>query len=156
VRDARAASDAPRPVGADGRGAVRVLGVDPGLRVGLAWVAADGRLLRSAIVDADALRRLEVPFEAVVAVGDGTGSRESRSALARPGRTIVVVDETATSEEGRRLYWRDHPARGLARWLPAGMRVPPRPTDDYAAYAIALRWLGAAAARGSEERPARP
>jgi hypothetical protein len=28
------------------------------------------------------------------------------------------------------------------RLVPPGMRAPPRPIDDYAAYAIALRWLG--------------
>jgi hypothetical protein len=121
-----------------------VVGVDPGLRVGLAWVDAAGALLAGEVTDAAGLGRLEVPAGVVVALGNGTGMRAARAALDRPGRILVVVDEHATSEEGRRLYWRDHPARGWRRWLPPGLRVPPRSLDDYAAYAIALRWLGCA------------
>jgi hypothetical protein len=122
-----------------------VLGVDPGRHVGLAWVDATGRLLRAAVTDLAGLAGLEVPPGLVVALGDGTGMRAARAALARPGRTVVLVDEHASSEEGRRLYWRDHPARGWRRWLPLGMRTPPRSLDGYAAYAIALRWLTTAA-----------
>jgi hypothetical protein len=125
----------------------RVLAVDPGLRVGLAWVDGAGGLLRAEVTDLEGLARLEVPAGVVVVVGDGTGMRAARAALTRPGRDVVVVDEHATSEEGRRLYWRDHPPRGWRRWLPAGLRVAPRPVDDYAAYAIALRWLGQLARR---------
>jgi hypothetical protein len=143
---------------------VAVVGVDPGRNIGLAWVDAEGRLLRAAVTDLGQLARLEVARGVVVALGDGTGTREARAALERPGRTVVVVDEFATSEEGRRLYWRDHPARGWRRWLPPGMRVAPRSLDDYAAYAIALRWLrtagrggGGAGAEGRRnERGRRP
>ena len=134
---------------------VAVVGVDPGRNVGLAWVDAEGRMLRAEVADLAALARLEVDPDAVVALGDGTGSGEARAALARAGHTVAMVDEFATSEEGRRLYWRDHPVRGWRRWPPAGLRVPPRPLDDYAAYAIALRWLGrtsAAPARSDRGR----
>lgn len=130
----------------EGEGGAAVLGVDPGRRVGLAWVDAGGRLLRAEVVDEAALARLRVAPGVVVAVGDGTGSSSVCAALARAGLRPVLVDERATSEEGRRLYWRDHPARGWRRLIPAGLRVPPRPLDDYAAYAIALRWLGRPAA----------
>jgi hypothetical protein len=137
-------------------GSAIVVGVDPGHRVGLAWVDADGRLVRSSVTDLAALARLEVADGVVVALGDGTGARAARAALERPGRTVVVVDEFATSEEGRRLYWRDHPARGWRRWLPAGMRVAPRPLDDYAAYAIALRWLARRRRGGAVRTPDDP
>lgn len=133
-------------------GSAIVVGVDPGRNIGLAWVDVKGRLLRAAVTDLGGLAGLEVAHGVVVAVGDGTGTRAARAALERPGRTIVVVDEFATSEEGRRLYWRDHPARGWRRWVPTGMRIAPRALDDYAAYAIALRWL-AGSGRGGAERP---
>lgn len=129
-----------------------VLGVDPGRRVGLAWVDAAGRLLRSEVVDEAALRDLVACPDLVVAVGDGTGSRAVRAALTEAGARVVTVDERASSEEGRELYWRDHPPRGWQRLLPAGMRTPPRPIDDYAAYAIALRWLAANAERRARDR----
>lgn len=123
-----------------------VLGVDPGRRIGLAWVAGDGRLLRVAVVDLTELAGLEVPPGAAIALGDGTGSAAVRAALAAAGRAVDLVDERASSEEGRRLYWRDRPARGWRRLVPVGLRPPPDLLDGYAAYAIALRWL--ARARG--------
>ncbi len=118
-----------------------VLGVDPGRRIGLAWVARDGRLLRVAVVDASELEHLEVPVGAAIALGDGTGSRAARARFAASGRAIDLIDERATSEEGRLLYWRDRPARGWRRLVPVGFRPPPEVLDGYAAYAIALRWL---------------
>lgn len=119
-----------------------VVGIDPGRHVGIAWVTADGRLLRAEVVDLAGLERLAVAPGVAVALGDGTGSRAARTVLERSGAAVTLVDEHATSEEGRRLYWRAHPARGWGRLLPVGLRTPPATLDAYAAYAIALRWLG--------------
>ena len=124
-------------------GTAVVVGVDPGRNVGLAWVAADGALLRAEVVDEAALARLAVADGVAVALGSGTGSRAARARLETAGLTVALVDEHATTEEGRRLYWRCHPARGWHRWLPVGLRPPPAAIDAYAAYAIALRWLAA-------------
>jgi hypothetical protein len=109
--------------------------------VGLAWVAEDGRLLHVAVVDVAELDRLEVPVGTSIALGDGTGSSAVRARLARTGCPVDLIDERATSEEGRALYWRDRPARGVRRLVPVGFRPPPELLDGYAAYAIALRWL---------------
>ena len=120
-----------------------VVGVDPGRNVGLAWVGADGALLRAEVVDDAALARLAVADGVAIALGSGTGSRVARVRLEAAGLTVALVDERATTEEGRRLYWRCHPPRGWHRWLPPGLRPPPAAIDAYAAYAIALRWLAA-------------
>jgi len=118
-----------------------VIGVDPGRNVGLAWVDAHGALLRAEVVEVADLARLAVPAGVAVALGSGTGSRTARASLEAAGLIVTLVDERATTEEGRRLYWQCHPARGWRRWLPLGLRPPPAEIDAYAAYAIALRWL---------------
>ena len=122
-----------------------VIGIDPGRNVGLAWVDAGGTLLRAEVVEEGDLARLEVAAGVAVALGSGTGSRAARVRLEAAGIVAAIVDERATTEEGRRLYWRCHPARGWQRWVPAGLRPPPAAIDAYAAYAIALRWLAATA-----------
>ncbi len=136
-----------------------VIAIDPGLRIGVAWVTPEGRLLRHEVVDAAALATYDVPSGARVVVGDGTGSAALSTALRARGIAHELVDEHGTSEEARALFWRDHPPRGLARLVPAGLRPPPRSLDDYAAYAIALRVLageGATATRPvPEDRPRR-
>ena len=119
----------------------RVVAFDPGRNLGAAWVRADGTAERLALLTLDDLDRLELPAGAHVLVGDGTGSAGVLARLRKRGLEPYVVDEEGTTLEARALYFRDHPARGLARLVPAGMRSPPRTIDDYAAYAIALRWL---------------
>lgn len=118
-----------------------IVAFDPGRNVGVAFVDASGRLLRHEIVTLASVDRLELPAGAVVVVGGGTGGRVLRERLEALGHTVETAAEEGTSLEARTLYFRDHPPRGWARLLPEGMRSPPVPIDDYAAYAIALRWL---------------
>ncbi len=118
-----------------------IIAFDPGRNIGVAHVGEDGRLLRREILDLGALKRLEYPPDAVLVVGDGTGSGAVQDVLAKLELDVVVVDEEGTTLEARGLYLRDHPPRGLGRLLPRGLWSPPRPIDDYAAYAIALRYL---------------
>lgn len=128
----------PAPALAD----VAVVALDPGRNLGVAYVRRDGGLEHALITDLGALGALELPPGAALVVGDGTGSAAVQEALRRRDAAFEVVDERHTTLAARRLYFRDHPPRGLARLLPEGLRSPPRPVDDYAAYAIALRWLG--------------
>lgn len=118
-----------------------VLAFDPGKNLGAAWVGFDRHVVRQAILAAADLERLVLPPRAVILVGDGTGSRAVVERLERRGARPLLVDERGTTLDARGLYFRDHPPRGLLRLLPPGMRVPPRSIDDYAAVAIALRWL---------------
>lgn len=118
-----------------------VVAFDPGRNLGAAWVRRDGAALRLAILALADLDRLTLPGGAVVLVGDGTGSGAVLERLRARGIAPVLVDERDTTLMARGLYFRDHPPSGLQRLLPPGMRAPPRPVDDYAAYAIALRWL---------------
>ncbi len=113
---------------------------DPGTHIGVAWLDPDGAAVRLTTVALDDLSDLSLPPTATVLVGDGTGRKEVVARLRSRGFEPQVVDERNTTLEARQLYFRDHPARGLARLLPPGMRSPPRKLDDYAAYAIALRW----------------
>lgn len=118
-----------------------IVAFDPGRNVGFAVVDASGRLLDHAVTRQERVSDLDWPVDAKVVLGAGTGSAELASRLQRMGCTVQPVDERGTSEIGRELWRRNEPARGWARWLPAGLRSPDRPIDDYAAWAIALRHL---------------
>lgn len=118
----------------------RIAAFDPGRNIGFAMLDDQGRLLEHAVLDVAGLRLLDVDADVVV-VGSGTGSNDLVRLLRAKGITPVVVDESNTTLAARRHYFREHPPRGLQRLLPEGMRAPPRPIDDYAAYAIGLRYL---------------
>lgn len=120
-----------------------IVAFDPGRNVGVAFVAASGELVDRRIIAVEQVAALPLPAEAVILIGSGTGSRALAGHLAALGKQAQIVDETATTLEAKGLYYRHHPPRGLTRLLPLGMRSPAVPLDDYAAYAIALRWLAA-------------
>jgi len=124
-------------------------GIDPGYNLGIALVSADGALLEDHVLAGDDLEGMIALARRAgqVALGDGTGSARAAAALTAAGVTYMVVDETGTSLEARTLYFQRNPARGLLRLLPAGLRLPPAPSDAYAAWAIALRLLHATRAR---------
>jgi hypothetical protein len=122
-----------------------IIAFDPGRNIGVAYVSEAGELLQRAIVDLGAVKSLELPAEATLVIGNGTGSRALQDVFARLGRAYALVPERDTSLEGRELYFRHHPPKGLTRLWPKGLRAPPVPVDDYAAYAI--RYLAGLAPR---------
>jgi hypothetical protein len=144
----------------------RFLGIDPG-RSKAGWALTDGtgRLLASGIVAADdvallldALCSAEARAQLVpregrwpsspdeqgpeIIVGDGTGKAAVVDRLQARSLPFIVVDESFTTLRGRDLYWRLHRPRGLLRWLPRGLCLPPRDIDDLAAWALVLHHLG--------------
>ena len=143
-----------------------ILGLDPGRdKAGFAFVGRDGGLFLSGIFPPKestafwAAVRTElaagfIPWQKErsgglfpirfrvfrVAVGNGTcGDTLTNEAQRQVPCDVVSVDERGTTLEARDLYWRLHRPAWWQRLLPRGLRVPPRPLDDLAAWAIALR-----------------
>jgi hypothetical protein len=123
-------------------------GLDPGRsKCGLVRTDPTCRQVVEACVlpAADCFARLEQwrrqgLIQALV-MGDGTGSREWRQRL----ETLLplhLIDERHSTLEARRRFWRLEPARGWRRWVPEGMRQPPRDWDDIVAQVLLERWLG--------------
>lgn len=105
-----------------------------------------GRVLHREVVARDRLGGRVAELAAayavqVVVIGDATGSQQVLREVSGLGRPVELVPERGTSLEARRRYFRDHPPRGLARLVPEGLRVPPRPVDDYVAVILAERFL---------------
>ncbi len=118
-----------------------IVALDPGRNIGVAFVTAAGELGFHKVLTLAQLEGLELPGGAKVLVGDGTDSQAVQQLLQKRRIGYEVVDEWGSSLEARSLYFRDHPPRGLQRFLPAGMQTPPGLIDDYAAYALALSYL---------------
>ena len=140
-------------------------GIDPGHeKFGFAICDADA-LLFSAIVPVDAadavadalasgdfsdLTRWGAEGDAprpglridAVYLGDGTGHEVFARTLMEQSISFTLADEKGTTLDARALYWRLHPPKFLWRLLPLSLRVPPRPIDDLAAWAIVRRTQG--------------
>lgn len=132
-----------------------LLAVDPGRsKAGYAVVTPDGRAVVQGIEVVEALAsRLEGVLALhrvdAIALGSGTNGRLVRELLARFELPIYWVDEFETSRTARSLYFADHPPRGWRRLLPIGLQMPGRSVDDYAAVAIARRFLARGAGANS-------
>ena len=118
-----------------------VVAFDPGRNVGFALVDERGRLLEGHVLTREDVAKLVLPQNATVVVGGGTGSGDLLKLLSSRGLEAICVDEVGTSLEGRSLYFERNPPSLPWRLLPRGLWAPPRPIDDFAAYAIALRYL---------------
>ncbi len=118
-----------------------IVGIDPGKRIGVVMLKEGEGIEHRCILSLTALETLRVPPNATIVVGNGTGHDAVCELLARRQLTYQLIDEAYTTLQARDLFFAEHPPRGLARLLPRGLRTPPRPIDDYAAYAIARRYV---------------
>ncbi len=116
-----------------------VVAIDPGKNVGIAFVSLEGELIRSEIITALELRNYKFPENATIVVGNGTTSKKILNIIKH--LNPILVDEKNTSLIAKELYFKDNPPCGLMKLIPPGLRSPNVLIDDYAAYAIALRYL---------------
>ena len=124
-----------------------IIGIDPGRsKCGLAVVDDDGTRKSLAVVPTPELAdRIDEEVRAsdvrAICIGHATGSDSIVALCASRWPSIPrrVVDETNTTLEARRLYYIDHPPKGLWRFIPRGLLVPNEPLDAYAAVLIVSR-----------------
>lgn len=128
----------------------RVLAVDPGrAKCGVAVVSRDeGVLHRAVVLTAGVAAAVDLLFARynpqLVIVGNGTGSAKVTQTIraALPAELpLEQVDERHTSEIARKRFLLEHPAHGLGRLVPFGLRTPSIPYDDYVAIILAERRL---------------
>jgi hypothetical protein len=135
----------------DGGGRRRtIVGIDPGRsKCGFAVVYEDGARKALAVVPTPEIGdRVDEEVRAgdvvAICIGDATGSSSIVAMCASrwPAIPRRIVDETNTTFEARRLYYVDHPPRGIWRFVPRGLLVPDEPLDAYAALLIVTRSHG--------------
>ena len=130
-----------------------ILAIDPGReKTGIALLKISeqkplGEIIRRAIVPTDeaikAVRDIIRCYDDPrVIMGNGTTSRHASERLTNElNLNITLVDEYRTTDEARELYFADNPPRGIKKLIPQGLLTPPVPVDDYAAVALARRYL---------------
>ncbi len=126
-----------------------IIAIDPGReKCGVAVLTVNRRTLVQKTVSAGklaaVLKALEIRYQITVfALGSGTTGKMTKKMLEEefPSMKVVVVDEYRTTDEARKRYWQENPPKGLLRFIPSGMLVPPVPVDDFAAVVIGEKYL---------------
>ena len=127
-----------------------LLGFDPGRdKCGVAVMTENRHVCYHQVVASqDAIATIEslckqFPLETIVMGNQTTAKYWQREIEANLATSIpiVMVDERNSSLEARDRYWQMYPAKGLARLIPQGMRLPPRSIDDIVAILLIERYL---------------
>jgi RNase H-fold protein (predicted Holliday junction resolvase) len=125
------------------------LGFDPGKdKCGVAVVDRTGVASYHEVISSDTLLE-QLPALCTqwqvsqVVMGDRTTAKQWQKKLtqALPNTPISLVDEHYSTLAARDLYWEMYPAQGFQRFIPQGMRLPPRPIDDLVAIILVRRYL---------------
>lgn len=129
-----------------------VIAVDPGReKCGVAVVRQTQEVLYKSVVETarltEIITKLAQEYSTLtVILGNRTTSRENKKILEKisiNNQQLVVklVDEHRSTDAARVRYWQENPPRGLKRFIPITMQVPPVPVDDYVAVILAERYF---------------
>lgn len=132
------------------------LGVDPGRdKTGLALLDENSLIVKVKVAKSSSLRAEIKSFLQIgqdenkvynpvkIIEGDGTTSLKVHAVLQEffPEEKIKIIDESFSTQEGRKLYWKHNPPKGWRRFLPLSLQTPPVFLDGWAAAVLVLRFL---------------
>lgn len=126
-----------------------ILGIDPGSsKSGVALLDKGGNILRLELIlmenfPSGLQQFLREDNPTVCVLGDGTTSASMEATLTAllPETKVIVRDESYSTEEAKKLYWKMNPPQGWRRFLPLGLLTPPEPLDAYAAVVLVRRYI---------------
>jgi RNase H-fold protein (predicted Holliday junction resolvase) len=127
-----------------------ILGFDPGRdKCGIAVLNNHQEILYHQVVESkEAISTLNALHDQyspeLIVMGNQTTSKTWKQQLETQLTTsvpIVLVDERHSTLEASDRYWKMYPPQGLTRFLPLGLRIPPRPIDDIVAIILVEKYL---------------
>lgn len=124
-----------------------ILALDPGRdKCGLAVVKDNGQVVLQEVISKDTvLKRIFTVQDKYdikkLVLGDGTASAEIKESLKELKLKVILIDESNSTLEARKLYWRVNPPQGWRRLIPTSLQTPKRAIDDYAAVVLAKKHL---------------
>ena len=127
-----------------------LLGFDPGKdKCGVAIMTIERKIETHQVITSDEVIKelqsliIKYPVDLLI-MGNQTTSKIWQRKLQKqlPSTIpITLVDEYRSSLEARDRYWDIYPPKGIMRFIPLGMRLPPRPVDDIVAIILIERYL---------------
>ena|SRR3989338_731275 len=126
-----------------------ILAIDPGKdKCGLAVLDESGNVLERRVLSreelAEAVMRYVPKYNiSTLVVGRGAWGKVVEKELVRLELKVnlIFVCEKLSTFEARKRYWKENKPKGLWRFIPTSLRVPPTPVDDFAAVILGERYL---------------
>ncbi len=126
-----------------------ILAIDPGKnKCGLAVMDEKRQVFERRVLERVQLSREVLQLIAkyrvrTVVIGRSASGRDVEIELLRLNlkANLVFTPEKDSTRQARVRYWKENPPKGLLRFFPTSLRVPPVPVDDYAAIILGERYL---------------
>ena len=126
-----------------------IIAIDPGTKkCGYAVVDSKLSVLQREVILIDKIiKNIEDSFKVYkinkIILGDGTNYEQIEKKLKNhfPRLKIVLIEEGFSTLEARKKYFEAHPPRGIFKFIPLSLRVPPRQYDDFVAVLLAEKYF---------------
>jgi RNase H-fold protein (predicted Holliday junction resolvase) len=126
-----------------------ILGFDPGRdKCGIAVINNQQEILYHEVVSSEkaiaTINNLSEEYQPqLIVMGNQTTSQIWKEKLETKLSTslpIIMVDERNSTLEAKDRYWEIYPPKGLTRFIPKSLRIPPSPVDDIVAIILIERY----------------
>ncbi len=126
-----------------------IIAIDPGTKkCGYAVVDSKLSILQREVILIDKIiKNIEDSFKLCkinkIILGDGTNYKHVEKKLKNhfPRLKIILIEENFSTLEARKKYFEAHPPRGIFKFIPLSLRVPPRQYDDFVAVLLAEKYF---------------
>ena len=126
-----------------------IIAIDPGTKkCGYAVADSNLSILQREVISTDKI--VEIITDSLniykidkIILGNGTNYKNIEESLKNhfSKLKIVLIEEEFSTLEARKKYFEAHPPRGIFKFIPLSLRVPPGHYDDFAAILLAEKYF---------------
>ena len=126
-----------------------IIAIDPGTKkCGYAVVDSNLSVLQREVISTEEITKaiedsLNIYKLNKIILGNGTNCKNVEKRLKNqfPQLKIILIEEEFSTLEARKKYFKAHPPRGIFKFIPLSLRVPPGHYDDFAAVLLAEKYF---------------
>ncbi len=126
-----------------------VIAIDPGTKkCGYAVVDSNLSVLQREVIPTEEIAKkvkdsLNIYKINKIILGNGTHYKTIKEKLKQhfPQSMLILIEEEFSTLEARKKYFETHPPRGIFKFIPLSLRVPPGHYDDFAAVLLAEKYF---------------
>ena len=126
-----------------------IIAIDPGTKkCGYAVVDSNFSVLQREVISTEETTKaiensLNIYKIDKIILGNGTNYKSIEESLKTyfSQLKIILIEEKFSTLEARKKYFKAHPPRGIFKFIPLSLRVPPGHYDDFAAVLLAEKYF---------------
>jgi len=126
-----------------------IIAIDPGTKkCGYAVVDSNLSILQREVIFTEKIAKniedsLNIYKINKIILGNGTNYKSIEESIKNqfPQLKIILIEEEFSTLKARKKYFEAHPPRGISKFIPLSLRVPPGHYDDFVAVLLAEEYF---------------